>query len=485
MSEISLNQPATGHLLAAQPPNGDSVNSQTLARTNSTSFSTSFQDATDGTNSASRVAFNLGSTDANGLTTPETELDMKTVLIALASFQTDVTECQVELSSDQMEYFQNIQLAEAENNIEKLVKARELTEESQVWGEISKYAGYIGMGATLAVGLASMNPALIVTGFAMLATTVCNSEGVTEDMIDALGGKAGGTAAATAILAAASIGMGVLSGGAAGIALFTTVGPAMLASAQNLEDLGMDSEAAMYASMAISIGASLVAGLAMFKMASNVAKPAGKVQELGENADELGKLADDAANGSDDVAKLSDDGASLADDVQNLASKSVQRPDAAPLKANEAIEESTDKLQETIDKVRAISQKLFKGRLENAVNASARESFAKVTNQSSAMAMNAKVMSRVQTAATAVQGMSELVSGAAGLVKAFYTRDIALVKADGELSDHNASYAGTRHDNFAALLTRFVNSYNDQLGQTADALSVDKSATQGHLQYTI
>ncbi|MEM9659352.1 MAG: hypothetical protein AAF961_13425, partial [Planctomycetota bacterium] len=73
--------------------------------------------------------------------------------------------------------------------------------------------------------------------------------------------------------------------------MFTTLGTGLLVSPENLENYGVDSETAMWVALGVGIGASLICGIGMWRMAHKSTTAASGATQTGAGASSTGAQA--------------------------------------------------------------------------------------------------------------------------------------------------------------------------------------------------
>lgn len=444
------------------------------------------------------------SADANGLTFPSFNIDMKETMLLLASLQSKTSESKAEFTSDQIESLLADKFDEAAKNVDRAAKARAKHEEAEFWGDVSRIAGYVATGLVLLLAVATCNPVLMVAGIAMIACMCMNETGATGDVINAMGN--GNTLAGTIALGVCIGALSVASGGAAGLTIATTMAPALLFTPENLQSMGVSEEASIGISIAVCVTCALVGGFGAARMCSG-----GAVAQKAGSADDVAGLADDAAAGSklagagDDVAGVSDDAAGLGDDAAGMSDDAVKvSDDAASVsqssssstyesarKTAKSLMDAAEDTSKTVDeaatlasKIKRLARMVADGRLEKLLN----KGMPNVLNASDDAAQTAKLtetMVRLNQASTGMQAVLDLVVTSSEIAVATYSKETAKLEAQADMSTAKSQYASTLEGTYEQMLSNVAEAYNSSLGKTRDAIATIDTSTRGHLQFAI
>lgn len=432
---------------------------------------------------------NNRSTDDDGLTFPDFSIDLKDVMLTLASLQSDVAEDQIEFTSEQIDALITKQSTMAAKNVEKLAEARKDAKNAQLWSDIAQATGYAGLALTLLAGVATANPVLLVAGCAMAATMALSQSGATQDVIDAVGG--GNSVVGTIVLGAAILALSAGSGGAAGLTLATTLGPAILASSENLQSLGMSPEAAMWVSLAVGVSASIVGGLGCARLATpQTTMGTGSADTAADAARTAAKTADNSSDAAGTTAKSADATSDSAAAAQTATANATTATSGAAGVADDAVastaevmNEVAEGVQETVSHINKVTRWVGKSRLENLLQSGMQKLSSRASDAASDAAALAETATRLDQVTMIAQAALEVVTGIASGIKAGYTYESNLRSASAELTEAEIDYFGTREEAWNALMSAFAGSHSDILGEIKDGVDAYHSATRGHQQY--
>lgn len=445
-------------------------------------------------------------TDGNGLQFPSLDSSMKDVLLVLGSKQSEIGLDRVEQTNYQIESFQEMKSTQFEKNIDKLSKMRKAEKNAQFWSKLAKDFGIAGAVATFAIGLATCNPVLMVAGFSMGLTIAMNELGATEAIMDALG-PVGGTILLCSVIFLAS----AATGGVAGLTMFTTLTSGIVTTPENLENMGVSSDAAVWVALGIGIGCSLLCGYGMYRAASSSANAAINTSKAGTQAGAQSARtgANSSANASSSAARTSaksgtqaasGKGASQVAGGIDDAARSASTASSAS-KATGAIDDASQAVDDAGDAARKASQhaddvsrgvsksrmeKLFEGRLEKVM----RNSFQKMSDKvlgapiDSAEGLAHNVL-RIGSYAQMSAGFLDLFTGAAGVVNTVYNYQASVHQADAELADAIYEYASDKAEAWSSMYNEISTSFNNNMDRTAEAINTYHSVVQGHLQHSI
>ncbi|MEW4486739.1 hypothetical protein AB1L42_01575 [Thalassoglobus sp. JC818] len=476
------------------------------AETLSVSYSEEHQSRTTG-NSSQRSSGD--GADVNGLSYPA-DIDLKDALLILGSNQSEIAEDQLEFSAEQMTNLTSERSDLAAKNIEKLSQMREKAEQAEKWGEFGRIAGYIATGLTLVAGLAC--PAMMVAGIAMLTMTCLNETGATEDIIKALSFGNDDTVLGTVLLGIAIVGISVASGGAAGVAIFTTMAPGMLFSAENCENMGMDSEAAMWVSLSVGIGVALLGGVGAIALSksSSALRAGSQAAKSGTTASQTAstsantasttaKTASTTAKTTSTTATTSAKTASsttataktgtqtanaattttrTATGAAQTSAKTTETLNSASQKLMQVIEEQTDQIRESQSLMQKLSsarlEKMIQHGLDKAAKIASKLGVASDAGKDAVTTMNKYTM--------LTQTVMDTFTTATKAVYADYNYDVAVLQADADYIDAEMSYTTERYNAWKSIMDQASTNYQTRVSKMTDAIHDVHDAVVGHLR---
>lgn len=473
-------------------------------------------DETDGSSGGSVEGEGDGA-DSNGLTFPFFNIDLKETMLVLAAMQSETTEESAEFTSDQIEAMLADKFELAAENVAKAAKARAKAKTAEFWSKVAQYAGYAAIGLTLIAAVATANPVLLVAGIAMACTTAMNETGATEDLINTVGG--GNTVLGTIIVGAAIVALSVASGGVAGLTLFTTLTPALLVTAENLENMGVDSEAAMWIAVGAGVAFALLGAFAASRMASSAANATSKTSGLADDGARLAeegadmgtdamKLSDDLADTGDDALRIGDDLVDSGDDAAGLGDDLANSSDEAALLAEGTADGVTDAYQSSrttlnsmmkaaersgktaedsttfAAKLKTVMRKATDGRLERLLQKGMPKFFGR-TNDLDAAAEISRTVVRINQATTGAEAVLDLFITGAQVAIAFAEKSGEELSADADLIAAQGEFVSQQQEIYEQRLSNFAESFNSILSNTCDALDTYHAATARHTGYSI
>lgn len=430
--------------------------------------------------------------DSNGLTFPSFSIDMKDTLLALASLQSETTESTAEFTSEQIESLVSEKSEQASKNVEKAAKAKAKQKEAAFWSDVAMVAGYVGSGLMIVAALATCNPVLMIAGVSMIAAAAMNQTGATTDVINAMGG--GNTVVGTIVLGVCIGALSLASGGAAGLAMMTTLAPAMLATPENLENMGVSSEAAIYISIGVSVAFALVGAVGIARMGSAAANASQKSTSLTDDAvnltddvaggasnvgDDVAGTGDDVANASNRSTGASDDVVSAGDDVVNAS----QRGTNAAREAGESTARAVEQAETLFSKIKQVARTVANGRLEKLLQKGMPDVLNAAGNDVAVAAKMVDMTVKINHASAGMQAILDLSVTATQCFIADYSRSATVLGAQAKMAKAESNAASTLESNYEALLSSLSELFSTLLGDTCNSIDTIDSSTRGHLEF--
>jgi hypothetical protein len=449
--------------------------------------------------------------DTNGLTYPSFSIDMKQTMLLLASLQSETAESTADFTSEQIESLTADKFDLAAKNVDKCSKAREKAKEAEFWSNVSEIAGYVGSALVMATALITCNPLLMVAGACMLTATAMNQTGATTDVINAMGG--GNEVLGTIALGACIGVLSLASGGAAGLTMMTTLAPSLLVTPDNLESMGVSSEAAVWISVGVGVGCALVGAVGISRMASTAASAGQKTTALTDDAvgaaskstttaSNTSTLSDDAMGLTDDAARSSTNSASAGDDAAATATNSVDDvanvTDDATSAAYKSTQDTTKALMNAADdslqtvedaatlasKIKRMARAVADGRLERVLQKVTPNAM-RFTDDVARAAKLTQTLTQINRASTGVQAVLDLAVTGMQVAVAFFSKAASEYEADAELVTAQSDAASTLETMYEQQLSELSETYSNTLSRTRESISTLDSSVVSHLQASV